>query len=262
MKNSSLVVVGVGIKLIAHLTTEAKAYIEQADQVLYLVNEPLMKEWLHSKNKNAVSLDNIYLKFNYRHESYSAISEFILAELRKEQHICVVIYGHPTVYAQPALDAVIQAQKENFYTKILPGISAEDCLYADLLINPGSSGCISYDVTDLLIHRRRLDSGCHVILWQVSIIGMMDHDKDHDNTKGLRLLYHYLLNYYNENHELISYSAAQYPSFEPAIKQFTLGQLPNMQFTRTSILYIPPHERPVCDLETLAELGIPSGYMR
>lgn len=257
MTNSSLVVVGIGIKLVAHLTTEAKAYIEQADKVLYLVNEPLMKEWLCKQNKNAVSLDNIYLNYNYRRESYSAITEFILTELRKEQHICVVIYGHPTVYAQPALDAVIQAQKEHFYTKVLPGISAEDCLYADLRINPGSSGCLSLEATDLLIHRRKLDPICHVILWQVSIIGMMGHDTNHDNTKGLELLHRYLLNYYDEDHEVTFYSAAQYPSFEPIIKKISLSQLKNIEFTRTSILYIPPSEKSVCDLETLAELSIP-----
>jgi hypothetical protein len=46
MTYSSLVVVGSSIKFISHLTTEAKTYIEQSNKVLYLVNEPAIKEWV------------------------------------------------------------------------------------------------------------------------------------------------------------------------------------------------------------------------
>jgi len=37
MIESSLIVVGVGIKFISHLSVEAKAYISQSDRVLYLI---------------------------------------------------------------------------------------------------------------------------------------------------------------------------------------------------------------------------------
>jgi len=256
MTNASLVVVGTGIKLISHLTIEAKAYIEQADKVLYLVNEPLIKEWLHTLNKNAESLDEIYLKFDSRLEAYSAISEYILIELRKKQHVCVVIYGHPTVFAKPALDAVVQAKEENYDAKVLPGISSEDCLFADLLINPGSNGCLSLEATDLLIYRRQIDVSCHVILWQVSVIGMLNHSKNHDNNKGLKLLHQYLSEYYNSDHMLISYSAAQYPSFDPVIQKFTLHDLPHVNFNRTTTLYIPPAKILACNQDMLNKLGI------
>lgn len=256
MTNASLVVVGTGIKLISHLTVEAKAYIEQADKVLYLVNEPLIKEWLHTLNKNAESLDDIYIRFNSRLQAYSAISEYILSELRKKQHVCVVIYGHPAVFAKPALDAAVQAKKEKFDTKILPGISSEDCLFADLLINPGSNGCLSLEATDLLIFQRQIDVSCHVILWQVSVIGMINHSRDHDNSNGLFLLHQYLSEYYVSDHMLISYSAAQYPSFDPVINKFPLHDLPQTKFTRTATLYIPPAKNLTCNRDMLTKLGI------
>ena len=55
MKNTTLVVVGSGIKFLSHLTVEVKVHIEQADQVFYLVNNPAMKEWI-KKTGNASNL--------------------------------------------------------------------------------------------------------------------------------------------------------------------------------------------------------------
>jgi uncharacterized protein YabN with tetrapyrrole methylase and pyrophosphatase domain len=79
----------------------------------------------------------------------------------------VVFYGHPTVFAKSALDAVIKLEKENYVTKILPAISSEDCLFADLRIDPGSDGCQSYEATDFLIRRKKIDPTSHLILWQI-----------------------------------------------------------------------------------------------
>ena len=53
MKSGSLVLVGSGIKFVSHITNEAKASIEQADKVLYLVNEPAIGEWIRRTNSNS-----------------------------------------------------------------------------------------------------------------------------------------------------------------------------------------------------------------
>ncbi len=256
MITASLVVVGCGIKLMAHMTVEAKANIEQADKVLYLVNEPLMKQWLHALNGNAESLDELYTSHHSRELSYAAITQYILAEVRKGVRVCVVIYGHPTVYATPALDAVIAARQENIDAHILPGISAEDCLFADLQVNPGSAGCLSLEATDLLVYRRHIDVTCHVILWQVSVIGLLDHAVSHDNRKGLELLQQYLSEFYAPAQEMVAYVAAQYPGFAPTIQKLSLEALPHIQFARTATLYIPPVKKLVCDATMLEALGI------
>ena len=63
-KNESLTLVGSGIKSLSHLTMEAKTYITQSEKVLYLVNEPAMKEWIQGANKNTESLDYLYFKYS------------------------------------------------------------------------------------------------------------------------------------------------------------------------------------------------------
>ena|SRR3990167_3150080 len=257
MSTTSLTIVGSGIKFISHLTTEAKAYILQSEKVLYLVNDPVMKEWIQRNNPNAESLDKLYTQYPMRLHCYQAITNYILNTLQKNLHVCVVLYGHPAVFAKPALDAVIKAKAAGYDTRMLPGISAEDCLFADLLINPGSSGCQSYEATDFLIHCRKIDPSSHLILWQVGIIGVLGHPKSHDNTKGAALLLNYLNQYYHPRHEAVLYEAAQYPGFEPHIDRLPLIQLPTAKFSRLSTLYLPPAHKAPCDEAMLKALNIP-----
>lgn len=253
---ASLVIVGSGIKFLSHLTTEAKAYIQQSDKVLYLVNEPAMKEWIQKNSISAESLDPLYTQHPLRVDCYQAIANYILNAVRADQHVCVVLYGHPTVFSQIAIDAVKQARKEGIDSKILPGISAEDCLFADLLIDPGSCGCQSFETTDFLIRKRLFDPSSHLILWQVGSIGVLNHIEKHDNTQGARVLLDYLNHYYNVNHEVTLFEAAQYPHFEPRIEKFPLQQLPHIHFSRLSTLYIPPAHPISIHEEMLQKLGI------
>lgn len=254
--SASLTLVGSGIKFISHLTTEAKAYIQKSDIVLYLVNEPAMQLWIQKNNSNTEPLNSFYTKYSLRLHCYHAISEHILSTLREIQHVCVVIYGHPTVFAQPGLSAVKQARKEGFYANILPGISAEDCLFADLLINPGEYGCQSFESTDFLLRLRPFDPTSHLILWQIGMIGVLGHVQQKDYTKPIMLLIEYLLAFYPEKHPLIIYEAAQYPHIEPKIIETPLINLINIPLSQLSTLYIQPLRKRIINEEMLQKLGI------
>ena len=199
---NSLTIVGCGIKFLSHLTIEAKAFIESADALLYLVNEPAMRQWLLTIQPSAISLDSAYTQHTLRQNIYKAITQNILNSLVKQKHICVVLEGHPTVFAQPALAAAKQAKQMGYHVTILPGISAEDYLFAELQIDPGSVGCQSYEATDLLIHRRALDGCSHVILWQVGVIGLLEHQPFHKHQKGTQILVDYLSKFYSREHKV------------------------------------------------------------
>jgi precorrin-3B methylase len=53
LQTGSLTVVGTGIQLIGHLTLAAKAWIEQADLVLFAVADPVTAKWLRTLNATA-----------------------------------------------------------------------------------------------------------------------------------------------------------------------------------------------------------------
>ena len=258
MKKMSLTVVGFGIKLLSHLSTETRAHIEQSDKVLYLVNEPLMQEWIAKNSKSSENLDDLYQKYPLRKQCYQAITEHILETLKTGIVLCVVTYGHPTVFAQPLLEAVVRAQAEGLDAKILPAISAEDCLFTDLLINPGDLGCASFESTDFMLYRRQWDASSHLILWQVGVIGLLSQPRpEFDNRRGAELLMKYLNQKYALNHPVVLYEAAQYPYFEPRIERCTLSQLPELNYSAIATLYVPPAHKAQRDDSVLEYLGVP-----
>lgn len=254
MKKNTLIIVGSGIKFMSHLTIEAKACIEQADKVLYLVNEPAMQEWIQQTNPTAESLDPLYTKNLLRNDNYLLIARYIIENLKNFQTLCVVMYGHPTVFVQPSIYAAKAAIKDQYNVIIMPGISAEDCLFADLAIDPSSCGCQSFEATDFLIYQREYDSSSHLILWQPAVIGVLNRPIDHDPMRGLVILKKYLSNKYSLEHEIILYEAAQYPTFHPKIEKLPLKTLPESNLTRLTTLYIPPNKQKEPNLEVIQEL--------
>ena len=52
-KAGSLTIVGTGIKVVAHTTIEAKAHMEQAEKLLFLVADPATSYWLSTLNATA-----------------------------------------------------------------------------------------------------------------------------------------------------------------------------------------------------------------
>lgn len=251
---ASLVVVGCGIKFFAHLTNEVIAYIKQSDVVLYLVNDPVLKLWIQEQNLYTESLDQLYFSCQDRTTSYQRITDYVLEHLYQNKHVCFVLYGHPCVYAKPGLDAVKKAKQKGYYAKILPAISAEACLFADLLIDPGSSGCQSFEASDFLIHQRQFNISSHLILWQINAIGILDHETTNNKKIGILLLLDYLTKYYEVTAQIIIYEAAQYPGFESKIIHMELKYLPDINLSSLSTLYIPPVKTTTCDQTILKAL--------
>src|SRR6476620_513542 len=129
--------------------------IEQSDKVLYLVNDPVSELWIARMNPNSESLKALYLGGKYRADTYKEMTELTLRYVREGLNVCVVYYGHPGVVVTPSHESIRQARAEGFNARMLPGISAEDCLFADLGIDPGTRGCQSFEATDFLLNRRK-----------------------------------------------------------------------------------------------------------
>ena len=98
----------------------------------------------------------------------------MLAHVRKGQNVVGVFYGHPGVFVSPSHRSIKIARKEGFTAKMLPGISAEDCLFADLGIDPAIPGCVTYEATDMLIRNKPLVPSSHLVVYQVGCVGIMD----------------------------------------------------------------------------------------
>jgi hypothetical protein len=251
--DAALTVVGTGIKLVSHLTTEAREAIEKADVLLHATQTPGMPQWLRSLNSAEFDLTSFYAPGRDRWVTYRMMADRALEELGRGQRVCAAFYGHPAVYVTPGVEMVRRARENGYTARMLPGVSAEDCLFADLGVDPGVAGWQSYDATPFLVYRPRFDTSAGLVLWQLDALGHRDYQPRHERS-NYEVLARVLAEHYGPDHEVVAYLAAQYPSVAPIAQPLPISALP--LHPGMSTLYVPPLGPRVADREMLAELGL------
>ena len=256
MRTGSLTVVGTGIQVAGHLTAEARLAVEQADEALYLVADPVTSMWIERASRNARSLAPFYEEGKDRREIYGAIVEEIVGRVREGLDVCLVLYGHPGVFAWPGHEAIRRLRADGFGARMLPGISTADCLVADLGLDPAVSGCQSYEATDFLVRRRTIDTGALLILWQVGLVGEWRYERV-PSMRSLPLLVERLLELYPAEHETILYEASQYPFCDPIVERLPLAAVPSAELSPVVTMVLPPRGEPAFDPEMLERVTLP-----
>jgi uncharacterized protein YabN with tetrapyrrole methylase and pyrophosphatase domain len=257
MKTGSLTVVGTGIRSVGQLTIESIVCIKQADKVFYIVSEPIAESLILRLNPAAESLQKYYVQGKPRLQTYKEFVDRIMESVRQGKRTCAAFYGHPGVFVLPSHAAVRQARSEGYEARMLPGISAEDCLFADLGVDPAASGCQVYDATDFVMHHRKLDPSSAVILWQIGVVGHWTFQQTGYANLGLPLVLEKLSEYYRPDHSVVVYEAAVLPGCEPVIQPVPLCQLPFAPLSPGSTLYVPPAQTTVPDRNMYQRLGLP-----
>jgi hypothetical protein len=257
-RKGSLTVIGTGIRTVGQLTLESIAWIKEADAVLYLVADPIAEEVIrHLKPDSSISLMAHYGEGTYRGDSYEGMVQQILASVRSGNKTCAAFYGHPGVFAFPSHESIRRARQEGYMARMLPAISAEDCLYADLGIDPAINGCQSYEATDLILYDRVIDPSSQLILWQIGVVGDRTYRTAAYQLGGVfPLLVAKLCEVYGAAHVGTLYEAAVLPGLQPAITQIALGALTPAHVNAGSTLYVPPAKRNSANLTVAAAMGV------
>lgn len=248
LKRGSLVAVGTGIRMVGQLTMEALAEMRVADKLLYCVGDPIAEHIIKQLSSGGPeSLFHFYGVGKQRIETYEQMIQRMLECVRGGLKTCVVLYGHPGVFAYPAHEAIRRARAEGYEARMLPGISAEDCLFADVGVDPAMTGCQSYEATDFMVNERIIDTSASVILWQIGVVGDASYSAGAYDTSSMPLLVERLSRFYPLTHEAVIYEASTFPGCPPVIRGTPLYALPNSGVTAASTLYIPPTRTPTVD---------------
>lgn len=256
-KCGSLIVVGTGIEAIGQITLAAQRAIEGADEVLYLVPDPLTRRWIERLNPASESLRDLYEPGKDRAYIYAAMTRRILREVRRGRRVCVAMYGHPGVFVHAAHAAMRTARAEGHRVRMLAAVSAEDCLFADLGVDPGEWGCQSYEATNFLMRHRLVDTSTPLVLWQIDVIGIFDHGHQPDEQKaGLAVLSEVLADLYGGDHEMVVYEAALLGICDARMERVAARDLATIEPTSASTLYVPPKSAAEWDTEMIARLGV------
>lgn len=125
-----------------------------------------------------------------------------------------------------------------------PGISAEDCLYADLGIDPGRHGCQHYEASQLLMFETPLNPNAYLVLWQVGVVGDRSLKRFSTGPEYRRILADVLARDYPSDHEVIIYRGATLPIQRPQIRRVALKNLPITDITAEETVVLAPAAPP------------------
>ncbi len=238
--SGSLACVGLGMTLGAHLSPRARSAIEQADVVFVAVSDPLVERWVQEMHPDVRSLQPLYGPGKPRTQTYRDMVATLLEPVRAGRRVCGAFYGHPGVFAQAPHRAVAQARAEGYAAHMEPGISAEDCLYADLGIDPGEFGCQHHEASQLMFYRRRLDPTAYLVLWQAGIAGDRGFTRKSTPAPYRQLLVDLLAGDYPLDHACTLYEAATLPIQPPRIETVALRDLAQARLEPHTTLVLPP----------------------
>jgi precorrin-6B methylase 1 len=238
----SLACVGMGMTLGSHLTPLARSHIEQADVVFAALSDGVVEMWLQRMHTDVRSLQPYYQAGKSRMQTYRQWVELLMTEVRAGKRVCGVFYGHPGIFAWSPHKAIEVARAEGFEAHMEPGISAEDCLYADLGIDPGRFGCQHFEASQLLFYERRIDPTGYLVLWQVGLVGDRSLARLETGPAYRQVLVDLLSRDYPLEHEVIIYRGATLPIEKPRIRHIALRDLPHAPLTAEETVVLPPAE--------------------
>jgi Tetrapyrrole (Corrin/Porphyrin) Methylases len=250
-----LTIVGTGIRAGLQMTVETQICIRQASKLLYLVADPVSEACIKKLNPRSESLGPMYEVGKPRIEIYENMIHRILSEVEVAGDVCVAFYGHPGVLSYPARESMRRAKAMGMPARMLPAISTEDSLFADLGIDIGSAGLQSYEATRFLFNKYKFDTSTGLVLWQLGVLGENDWAPPHPNVRPrLETLAEYLMGYYRPTHRVFLYHAPEFPTSPPVVEELALADIPKARFFTISTLYIPPQDRPERNLENIRAL--------
>ena len=237
-----------------HAGARTVSEIRYADRVFVLA-DAFALDWVRGLNANCHDLTDRYDATLDRRESYAEMQRMVLEPVRKGARVCLVLYGHPGVFAQVGRKAMAQARAEGFASRMEPGISAEACLYADLDLDPGEHGVQSFEATQFLTQQRMIDPAGLLLLWQISQAGNVACTGFEARRERIGILVDKLLNWYPPGTETILYEAATLPIQDFRAERVTLSSLPDARLNPATTLVIPPASSAAPDQETRHRLA-------
>ena len=238
--------VGCGILTPAHLTQEAIAKISSADIVYALVPDPLGISTIQKLNSKIVNLADYYFDPNSerngknRLEAYDKMVEVVLNSVRKNQKVVCVFYGHPGIFVYPSHRMIDKARAEDIKANMLPAISAEDCLFSDLGIDPASTGCVSFEASQYLFFNHPSNPCATMILWQIGVVGDEFLTRLSPSQQGLEMLLDRLTEDYPADHKVILYEATTLPIMSHRQEEISLNEILRADISTITTLVVPP----------------------
>jgi len=263
--------VGTGMVGYRQFTKEAEAAVRNSERVFLVHYQDLVKSYL--EDEVAAELDvagevelltSEYEEGEDRGHAYDRMAERVLEGARKaDAPITFALYGHPMVFVSPTQFVLDRAEEEGLRTEVRPGISAVDCLYCDLALDPARNGIQMFEATDLLLREFDLTPDVPAFIWQVGALETGLHTDADSTPARFTRFREYLRQFYPDDHTVHLCQTATYPISESERIEVELGEFETLhdRINGLQTLYVPPtRERPTQNDE-LAEKALSADHL-
>ena len=251
-------IVGLGVLNVDHITRETEGVIRRSNEVLYVDTGVATRTYLKTLCSRVTSLfETSYEEDGHRLNAYHRMAARVLDAAMDHPPVAFAMHGHPIVGAYAPFLIRDMARLLGLEVLVLPGVSAMDCLFAELMVDPCVAGMQMYEATDLLLRRRPLQPDVPALIWQIGCVETRLHTTRASRPKRFERLRSHLLRFYPPEHQATAAYSTPHPLMPSTVHRFVLrdicdyAHLLHAGFT----LYVPPvHERPVEDHELLRQM--------
>ena len=142
--------------------------------------------------------------------------------------------------------------------QVMPGVSAMDCLFAELMVDPCVSGLQMYEATEMLLRRRPLQPDVPALIWQIGCVETTLHTMRRSKPERFERLQSHLLQFYPAEHTVTAFHSTPHPLARSTSLRFSLGEMCAQAHALHAgfTLFIPPaHARPIKDRELLDRMN-------
>ena len=250
---ADIYIVGLGVLNVDHITCETEVVIRRSKEVLYVDTGVATRTYLESLCPQVTSLfETSYAEDGPRLSAYHHMAARVLDAAMDHPPVTFAMHGHPIVGAYAPFLIRDMAGLLGLEARVLPGISAMDCLFAELMVDPCVGGMQMYEATDLLLRRRPLHADVPALIWQIGCVETRLHTTRVSKPQRFERLRSHLLRFYPPEHRVTAAYSTPHPLMPSTVHRFELQDICQYAhvFHAGFTLFIPAtHERPVEDHE-------------
>ena len=257
-KVADVYIVGLGILNVDHMTRETERVIRRSNEVLYVDTGVATQAYLKSLCPLVTPMfERCYKEDGHRLTAYHHMAVQVLEAALDHPPVTFAMHGHPIVGTYAPFLIRDMAGLLDLEVLVLPGISAMDSLFAELMVDPCVSGMQMYEATDLLLRRRPLQPDVPALIWQIGNLETRLHTTRVSKPERFEGLREHLLRFYPPRHGVTAAYSTPHPLMPSTAHRLLLQDLcdhaPVLHAGFT--LFVPPvNERPVEDFELLRQM--------
>jgi precorrin-6B methylase 1 len=255
---SDITIVGLGVLNVDQVTYETVRAIRRSNEVLFVDTGVATSAFLEKFCPKVTSLyATSYSESGCRLGSYDRMAVAVIEAALDHPPVTFAMGGHPIVGAEAPFLIHEMARLLDLEVVTLPGISAMDCMFSELMIDPCVDGLQMYEATDLLLRRHSLLPAVPALIWQIGVVETRLHTQRRSKPLRFDRFKAHVLQFYPPGHLVTAYFASQHPLMRSQILQFPMGEIGNYaeQLHAGFTLFIPAASvRPILDEDLLSKI--------